>query len=159
MPIQILIRSSLFAFVMALLFSVGLAEAQLTELVDESRDEAELRVEIKDAIARDTDLSNTVLVFNNAGRRTTYVHCAAYNGNGRVLGRRIARVPAQGVRYLRASDLSNGVDFVGSVICKAREHVVASAIFLTPGAITNLEVVQKRSRRATRIRFPLVASF
>lgn len=72
--------------------------------------------------------------------------CTAYDGNGNALGTKRAYVPKRGVKSLRASDLSNGVDFVGSAVCTSREPRAASAVFLgRPDTITRLDVIQPGS--------------
>ena len=39
------------------------------------------------------------------------------------------RVPGKGLRYLRASDLANGVDYVGQVRCRSgNESIQGSAL-------------------------------
>jgi hypothetical protein len=159
MKIQFPIRSTLLLSAIFLLLGSSLAVGQQVEEVDIGREEVQLRVDISDAIERDTDVANTALVFNNSGRIATVVYCTAYAGNGDVLGRGKTRVPARGVRYLRASDLSDGVDFVGSAVCKARGRVTATAVFLAPGAITDIDVKQSKRGRSTRMRFPLIASY
>jgi hypothetical protein len=159
MKIQFPIRSTLLLSAIFLLLGSSLAVGQQVEEVDIGREEVQLRVDISDAIERDTDVANTALVFNNSGRIATVVYCTAYAGNGDVLGRGKTRVPARGVRYLRASDLSDGVDFVGSAVCKARGRVTATAVFLAPGAITDIDVKQHKRGRSTRMRFPLIASY
>ena len=159
MTIQSLIRPILILSTALLLLGSGIAAAQQIEEVDIGREEVQLRADITDAIERDTDVANTALVFNNSGRIATVVYCTAFAGNGDVLGRGKTRVPARGVKYLRASDLSDGVDFVGSAVCKARGRVTATSVFLAPGAITDLDVKQRRQNRSTRMRFPLIASY
>ncbi len=159
MTIQSLIRSVLLLSSAFLFFAGGTAQAQDAEFIDMGRDEVELRVDVKAAVDRDTDVANTALVFNNAGRKDTTVTCTAYGSNGDVLGRGRTRVAAQGVKYIRASDLSNGVDFIGSALCKARGRIVVSSVFLAPGAITNLDVKTRNGKRWTRVRFPLIASY
>ena len=156
---QSLFRSSLFAMTAIFLLASSAAEAQRAEAVDIARDETQLRADMIDAIERDTDVANTALVFNNASRHDTVVLCVGYDGDGNVLGRKAAKVPSQGVRYLRASDLSDGADFVGSALCKARGHIIPSAVFLAPGAITKLDVLPTKGKRSTRIRFPLIATY
>ena len=128
------------------------AVAQEVAQIDDARDKVELQADIRDAIERDIDVANRALVFNNASRRATTVHCTAFSANGEALGKRVARVPALGVRYIRASDLSGGADCIGSTFCKARGSVVGSAVFLAPGSITNLDILRK-------MRFPLVATY
>ena len=160
MKIQSPIQSALlFSATAIVLLAGGLAHAQEVEEIDVARDDSELRVELRTAIDRDTDVANTALVFNNVTSSATHVHCVAWDGNGNRLSRKTARIPARGVKYLRASDLSDGVDFVGSAVCTSRSRIAASAVFLAPGAMTNLEVIQSDPWHATRIRFPLIASY
>lgn len=159
MKIQSLILSTLFLSAALLLLGSDMAAAQQVEAVDIGREEVQLRADITDAIERDADVANTALVFNNSGRRATVVHCTAFSGNGELLGSGQMRVPAKGVKYLRASDLAGGVDFVGSAFCKSRGRVTATSVFLAPGSITDLHVKQYRRKRTTRMMFPLIASY
>ena len=160
MTSQLLIRSTLLtSFALLLLLAATSAAAQTVDARDDSRSESELRAEVRQAIERDTDVANTALVFNNTTHEDASVICRAYGANGELLGRRFARVPARGVRYLRASDLSSGADFVGSAVCASRSRVAASAIFLAPGSITNLDVIQAAPWDAHNIRFPLIATY
>jgi len=127
---------------------------------DDSRPETELRVDLREAMERDTDSVNTALVFNNGATEVVRVVCRAFDARGTYLGRRTLRVAARGVRYLRASDFSGGSDFIGSAVCSARGRVAASAILLAPGAITNLDVIQAHAwDDANRVRFPLIATY
>ena len=87
------------------------------------------------------------------------VSCVAIDGNGNILGRGYTVVPSNGLRYLRASDLSNGIDYVGSALCKADGRAEASAVFLAPSAITSLKVRQRGRRGGMLFRFPVVASY
>ncbi len=159
MTIQSLLRSSIFLSAALLLFVAGQSQAQVVEEVDIGREEVQLRVDITDAIERDVDVANTALVFNNTGRIATTVVCVAFDGNGDILGRGRTRIPSHGVKYLRASDLADGVDFIGSAVCKARGRVTATAIFLAPGAITDVNIKQRRQNRSTHMRFPLIATY
>jgi len=71
------------------------------------------------------------------------VFCAAYDANGHALGRAAMRVPAKGLRYLRASDLSSGIDYVGQVRCRTgNEGVQGSAFLVSAGGVTDLPVSQ-----------------
>ena len=153
-----LIHSAVLAAAAVFLF-VGVASAQQVRTRDDSRDEEQLKVEVRQAMERDTDVANTALVFNNVGPTETGLVCTGYNANGIVLSRKFARIPGNGVRYLRASDLSNGADFIGSAVCTVRGRVAASAIFLAPGAMTNLDVIQAGPWDSTKIRFPLIATY
>jgi len=153
-----LTRSIAFAAA-ALFLSAAGAEAQTMIEMDDSRSETQLREDMKEAVDRDTDVANTALVFNNTGGEQTHVFCTAFGANGRALGSKVARIPGKGVRYLRASDLSNGVDFIGSALCSSRGRVVGSAVFLAPGAMTNLDVIQAGPWDDASLRFPLIATY
>ena len=151
---------TLIATLVVLFVATGAtAQSQTLDSRDDSRDEVELRAEVRGAVERDTDLTNTALLFNNTTGEVATVVCTAYGANGNLLGRKYARVPALGVRYLRASDLSGGVDFVGSALCWSRARVVGSAVFLAPGSIMNLDVIQAGPWDSHTIRFPLIASY
>ena len=102
----------------------------------------------------DPDSVDTALVFTNNNRRATLVVCAGYDADGDLVGRARTVVPARGVRLIRASDLSNGVDFVGSARCKSRRRVVSSAFVL--GADLSDAPVLARGRAMS---FPIIASF
>jgi hypothetical protein len=169
---SILFRSATFSlvtnfwlvttFLWVAMISMVMASTTQAQEVDEfdlGRMEVELREDITDAIERDTDVANTALVFHNSGTRDVTVRCIAHAANGDVLGEGMTLVPAKGVRYLRASDLSDGVDFIGSARCKANGNVVGTAIFLAPGAITDLDVEQRHKKRRSMMRFPLIASY
>ncbi len=143
----------------ALLVSAAAAQAQTITDRDDSRGEDQLMVEVRRAIDRDTDTTNTALVFNNTAPTATHVVCTAYNAAGRMIGRKVARIPGRGVRYLSASDLSGGADFIGSAVCASRTRVAASAVFLAPGSLTNLDVIQAGPWDDTKIRFPLIATY
>ncbi|MEM9175706.1 MAG: hypothetical protein AAGC67_10765, partial [Myxococcota bacterium] len=120
----------------------------------------ELRVDLREAMERDTDTVNTALVFNNASGDVVHVFCRAFDADGAYEGRRVVRIPARGVRYLRASDFSSGGDFIGSAVCSSRARVAASAVLLAPGALTNLDVIQADAwDEGNRVRFPLIATY
>ena len=119
----------------------------------------ELRTDVSDALRHDIDTTDTALVFNAPGPGAAVVYCRGYDQNGRQLGRTATKIPTRGLRYIRASDLANGHDFVGSAFCQTRGNVVASSVFIAPGAITNLDVDQAHVSGMTRIQFPLVASY
>lgn len=105
----------------------------------------------------DPDLADTALVFTNMSRRTAAVKCVAFNKNGRPVGRTRTIIPPLGLRYVLASDMSDGVDFVGQVQCSPHGPVVGSVVFIGP-AVTDLPVRNGRLGES-RIRFPLVAHY
>ncbi len=126
------------------------------EQVEVSRDPDELPSEI----ARQPDdavHADTALVFTNTSPHRAQVACVGFNKNGRPIGRTITRLPPRGLRYVLASDMSRGTDFIGHVRCKPRGRVVGSTVFIGRG-ITDLPARNVRSGRG-RIRFPLVAHF
>jgi hypothetical protein len=105
----------------------------------------------------DSDVADTALVFTNMSRSTSAVQCVAFNKNGRPIGRTRTVVPPLGLRYVLASDMSNGVDFVGQVQCAPRGRVIGSVVFIGP-AVTDLPVRNGKLGKS-RIRFPLVAHY
>lgn len=124
-----------------------------TEIV---RDAGALRDELR-LRDLDTDIADTALVFTNLGANATRVKCVAYDGDGQAIGRAWVGVPRLGVRYLLASDLANGADFIGQVQCSARKNIRGTAVFLG-GGITDLPSMHPTRNRG-RIRFPLVATY
>ncbi len=124
--------------------------------VEVIRLEPELRDMLK--IDRDIDVIDTALVFNNPRSRRTLVACVGYNANGRALGRAYTVVPPNGVRFMRASDISDGRDFLGSARCKARNRVIPSSFIVGVG-FSDAPVNVVHGWDHTAIRFPIVASY
>ncbi len=129
---------------------LALEEVEVSRPVDELPNDVEPNEE-------DPDSTDTALVFSNLGGERAWVKCVAFNMNGQPVGRTRTAIPALGVRYMRASDISNSVDFVGQVHCAPRGKVVGSTVFVGPG-ITDLPVRNGHVGRS-RIRFPLVAHY
>ena len=157
-----ILRASLLVFC-SLGLAVPAGAQSLTDAGDSAvlldRGAGDLLADLGDSTHLDRDIADTVLVFNNRTGRRAGVWCAAYDADGNILGRADTYVPGNGLRYLRASDLSGGVDFVGSAVCKARGRLEGSVVFLAPSAITSLKVRQHERRGVTHFRFPLVASY
>lgn len=148
------------AFLSSALFLATLpAAAQVAHARDDSHDPVQLRADLRDAVERDTDVANTVLVFNNVTTDVATVRCVAFDANGRSLGRLFAQIPPRGLRYLRASDFSSGADFIGSATCSSRGRVAASGVFLAPGSITDVDVIQAPTWGPGQILFPLIATY
>lgn len=93
MTLPSLIRSTLLASMDLALLGARLAHAQTLTSRDDSRSDVELKADVRQAVARDTDVANTALVFNNPGSDTVVVVCHAYGPNGNMLGRKVAHVP------------------------------------------------------------------
>jgi len=108
----------------------------------------------------DPDSTDTALVFSNLARTDGAVHCVAYNKNGEAIGRSKTELPPLGLRYIRASDISNSEDFVGQVHCRSRSHVIGSVVFIGAG-LTDLPARNHRigKSRWSRIQFPLVVHY
>ncbi|MFQ5514086.1 MAG: hypothetical protein ACE5FG_06560 [Myxococcota bacterium] len=155
------------AAVLLALLLPGFASAQtLTELSTDAvavdaeidRDAADLRAVVADGPA-DARLVDTALVFTGGRLRGAQIKCAAFDSNGRVIGVARLRVPRRGLRYVRASDLSGGDAFVGSVVCKTDGRVLGSIVVLGSRLLTDLRVVQRSGYGSDAIRFPLVLTY
>ena len=116
----------IFCGLVLTLGSATAASAQTTARrasTDEARVERtakDLQIDLRDAIRRDVDTADTALVFNAPGPNHAVVYCRGYDADGKMVGRTATKVPRFGLRYIRASDLANGLDFVGSAFCSAR---------------------------------------
>lgn len=131
--------------------ATGLSEVEIDRISDQLRD-------VIRPDQRDPDSTDSALVFNNPRRHVTWVYCVAYNGSGNPIGRTRLRVPGNGVRFVFASDMAAGQDFVGSATCAARSRVVPS-LFIVGGGLTDAKALVNHGWDQTRIRFPVVASF
>ncbi len=122
------------------------------------RDAADLAVDLAPRDV-DRDVADTALVFTNLGDDAR-VLCVGFDKAGDPVGRAWVKVPRLGLRYLLASDLSNGADFVGHVQCASPGTVRGSAVFLGAG-FSDLTVEQPRrpTPRLSRMRFLLVATY
>ncbi|MCH9672043.1 MAG: hypothetical protein K0U93_11405 [Gammaproteobacteria bacterium] len=124
--------------------------------VDVGRDADQLRAVLKPI--PDIDTTNTALVFNNPTAGVVWVRCAAFSGNGRILGGAALAIPANGVRFIYASDLADGRDFIGSAQCRSNNRVIPSAFILGSG-LTDAPTLGGPTWQGNRMRFPIVASF
>ena len=141
----------------ALLLVLPNAHAQ-TPTIAEGADE--LRAILKPFPEPDPDSVDTVLTFTNAVNRVAKVKCVARDDKGVVIGAPIAeRIPPRGLIIIRASNLAEGGDFIGSVRCKSNRRVIASGFTLAPQGLTALRVIQRHDWSARQIFFPVVASF
>ncbi|MEM7467567.1 MAG: hypothetical protein AAF387_11895 [Pseudomonadota bacterium] len=121
-----------------------------------ARDAAELQGMLKRT--PDVDVVDTALVFNNPRQHKTLVACVGYNANGRVMGRAYTVVPANGLRFIRAADISNGRDYLGSAKCKARARVIPSSFIVGIGfSDAPARVINGWDNSV--MRFPVVASY
>lgn len=142
---------------------------EATDGTEITRDPAEIDTLLADPV--DPDFLDTALVFHNASDGPAIVGCAGLNRNGRGLGRGHVKIPPHGVRHLLASDLSDGVDFVGSAHCVFRQvrpdaaslsdarrrdrrgRVIGTGFIVAPSAVTRAPA----RHRGYWIKFPVVA--
>jgi len=142
------------------LSTVSTAAAQMDSrlpVVDVERDTDALRDEIRPR-PHDVDVVETVLVFTNATAVERRVLCTAYDRSGAGVGRTLTGVPANGARYIRASDFSNGRDFIGHAVCNTSGLVMPSALLVGP-ELENLNTRIDQREDATRLRFPLIVTY
>jgi len=162
-----ILKASAAALPVACLLVLGMSASasaqeavQIPAIVDFERDAVQLR----DRIERppvDPDLADTAVVLTNGGNTRAYAVCWAFDGDGKPLGRTRLKIPALGLRWALASDLSNDVDFIGSVRCYVSGNVHGTAVFFGPG-ITDLPtrpVPQVSAVNGHRLEFPLVAHY
>ncbi|MFT4582383.1 MAG: hypothetical protein ACI915_001197 [Gammaproteobacteria bacterium] len=163
-------QSGLVAIALACLFSSSIshaADAGVAEQATKIAQGEEIGIEItrdayelKEVIAtdRDSDVIDTVLIFSNTRSHRNIAVCVGYDANGNVLGRAFTVIPANGLRFIRASDLADGTDFLGSAKCVTRPKVIPSSFVVGVGfSDAPASVVHGRNR--SRIRFPVVASY
>ncbi len=106
----------------------------------------------------DRDVVNTVLAFNNIHRTEVAVRCVAYNAHGRPLGKAWVKVPGNGLRFMLASDIANGRDFVGSTRCHSAGKIVPAA-FIVGRMLTDTPANASRGWGGTKMRFPTVLTY
>lgn len=107
------------------------------------------------------DVTDTVLIFTNKSTTRARVLCKAFDKNGKPVGRAWLGVPGLGLRYALASDVAHDLDFVGSVQCFAATNIIASAVLLAAGELSDLPVENGRfsSLAGRRVLFPVVATY
>jgi hypothetical protein len=137
----------------------GLGSAQLVSFpdidgVEVARDATDLRAEVD---RPDRDIVDTVLAFTNLAQAAARVSCVAFAANGETIGSIWINVPANGMRFALASDISRSRDFTGHARCRTGPRVLGTSVLLAPGAITDLGV--RQIRRPGMTIFPVVATY
>ena len=97
------------------------------------------------------------MITNLAGTRGR-AFCVAFDYEGRPAGHARLKIPARGLRWLLASDISDGVDLIGSAQCFLSGRLLGSAIFLGRD-VTNLPVHQTTVGGNHRIAIPVLAHY
>jgi hypothetical protein len=144
--------SSLFA---ALLLATA-AGAQEVDPPDVTHDDSELEDVLEQPVA--APHVNTALVFSSLVDHETRVVCRARNAQGEAVGAAAVRIPPDGVRFLLASDFSDGAPFVGQVRCLAPRGVRGSGFARSANGVTDVPSPEHRRGRALLIHFPIVAT-
>lgn len=127
------------------------------ETIEVDRNGDELRDEIRPR-PTDVDITDTALVFTNRSHKVVKVRCISRTQDGAIIGQATTTVPAYGLRYIRASDFSEGRDYVGSAACKSNGRVVSGAI-LFGEEITQLNSDSRRRGRGMAHFFPVVVTY
>lgn len=150
-------RNSLGATLCLFLLAPGVSAQSLESEDREVKhvDRSYLSAELRDR--PDRDVADTALVFTNFSGQRQKVLCGGFNHHGSLVGLARTVVPANGVRFILASDLADELDFVGSAQCAAAGEVKGTAVFLGPG-LTDLPVEPIRERFG-RMKFPLIATY
>jgi len=152
LPRTLLVLASLLLALPALAADERDAEAEFEVEID--RDAADLKDEIRPRPV-DTDVADTVLTFTNvSSEKVAKIKCQARNRAGEVMGNLRVVIQPNAVKYVLASDFSDGRDFVGHAVCRAKRSVLPAAIFLGPD-ITDLPT----HKRKGTYRFPLIATY
>lgn len=93
---------------------------------------------------------DTALVFTNLGNAATAVGMRAWNAEGKFVGAKTVRVPANGLVYVLVSELAveHGLHhLVGKVVATGRGRVRGSAV-LIGGPVTDLPAINRLRRLA-----------
>jgi hypothetical protein len=122
--------------------------------VEVARDATDLRDEVD---RPDRDIVDTVLAFTNLGQGAARVSCVAFAANGEPVGSIWISVPANGMRFALASDISGSRDFTGHARCRTGPRVLGTSVLLAPGAITDLSV--RQIRRPGMTIFTVIATY
>lgn len=140
----------------ALLLGALAAPAFAAEAIDASaevlveRDGVELRERL--AMPPDVDVFDSAIVFSNTSNVRAAVACRGFDHDGAGVGRIRVVVPPNGLRFALTSDLADGDDFLGRVVCTtANLGVIGSAYLLGGGEIEGLpvDVVKRRVLQMT----------
>ena len=152
---------------MGVLLTAQIAGAQSADLSDDGvsgvrdinvvRDASDLPRDIRPRPI-DEDTADTALLFTNNDATHVRVKCIARNMHGEIIGRLRTRIAGNGLAYLRASDFSNGRDFVGHAECKTSGHTSGTAVLVGLN-VTNLDVESRQSGHVTLHNFPVIATY
>lgn len=132
------------------------AGAQEIDPPDVSHDESELEDLLQEPVA--PPQVDTALVFSSLADVELRVVCRARNAQGVAVGDAAVRVPPHGVRFLLASDFSDGAAFLGQVRCASPRGIRGSGFARSANGVTDVPSPEHRAGRGLLIHFPVVAT-
>jgi hypothetical protein len=140
----------------AALFASLAASAQEVDPPDVAHDEALLEELLVEPV--EPPVSDTALVFSNLSDFELRVVCRARDAQGLPVGHAGVRVPAHGVRFLLASDFSEGEPFLGQVHCLSPRGIRGSGFARTANGVTDVPSPEAKAGRGLLIHFPVVVT-
>jgi hypothetical protein len=132
------------------------ASAQEVDPPDVLHDDSELEEMLQEPVA--APHVNTALVFSSLADVELRVVCRARNAQGEAIGHAALRVPAHGVRFLLASDFSDGAPFLGQVRCLSPRGIRGSGFARSANGVTDVPSPEHKAKRGHLIHFPVVAT-
>ncbi len=134
------------------LWLAGAAQAQEIDPPDVTHDEGELETLLGEPV--EAPHVNTALVFSSVVDEELRVVCRARNAQGEPVGAAGLRVPAHGVRFLLASDFSDGQPFLGQVTCLSPRGLRGSGFARSASGVISVPSPERRRL----VHFPVVAT-
>jgi len=146
----------LWSVLAAALLLAAAAGAQEIDPPDVTHEESELEAVLEDAV--DAPHVNTALVFSSLADVELRVVCRARNAQGEAIGHAALRVPAHGVRFLLATDFSDGAPFLGQVRCLSPRGIRGTGFARSANGLTDVPSPEHKAGRGHLIHFPVVAT-
>lgn len=137
---------------LAALLLAGAVRAQEIDPPDVTHEEGELEALLEEPV--EPPQINTALVFSSLAGEELRVVCRARNAQGEPVGAAGVRVPAHGVRFLLASDFSDGQPFLGQVTCLSPRGIRGSGFARGANGVTSVPSPERKRV----IHFPVVAT-
>jgi hypothetical protein len=130
--------------------------AQEVDPPDVTHEESELEELLEQPV--DAPRVNTALVFSSLADVELRVVCRARNAQGDAIGHAAVRVPAHGVRFLLASDFSDGAPFLGQVRCLSPRGIRGSGFTRSANGVTDVPSPEHKAKGGRLLYFPVVAT-
>ncbi len=149
--------ATIAVFFLATLPLLASAQQLTGDGIEITRNATDLTAVLRDH-PTDPNVLDTALILTNQTGTAARARCIAYGHGGQTIGRAWLKLPANGMRIVLASDITQGGNFVGSIRCKARGHVVGSAFIL--GAVFSAAQVNNATAwNESRISAPVVVAY